>query len=59
MLAATSLTALAAVPVLVLSPVAARLGFVSVPAEIVVTITCIVLAYLACAEIAKRTALRI
>jgi P-type Mg2+ transporter len=58
MLAITSLTALAAAPILVVSPVAAKLGFVSVPAEIVATIISIVLAYLACAEIAKHIALR-
>jgi Mg2+-importing ATPase len=57
MLAMTSLTALAAAPLLVFSPAGAGLGFVVIPIEIVAAIILIVLAYLACAEIAKRTAL--
>jgi Mg2+-importing ATPase len=53
-LLATSLTALAAAPVLVLSPIAGALGFVRVPGGLAVAIAAIVLAYLACAEVAKR-----
>jgi P-type Mg2+ transporter len=53
-LIATSLAALAAAPILVLSPTATALGFVSVPSRLAVTIVVIVLAYLACAELAKR-----
>jgi len=52
-LIATSLAALAAAPILVLSPTATALGFVSVPSRLAVTIVVIVLAYLACAELAK------
>jgi Mg2+-importing ATPase len=54
LLLATSLAALAAAPILVLSPAAAILGFVPVPGGLAVTIAVIVLAYLACAELAKR-----
>ncbi len=57
-LIASSLAALAAAPFLVLSPVAASLGFVPVPHGLAVTIAVIVLAYLACAELAKRRANR-
>jgi Mg2+-importing ATPase len=53
-LVATSLIALAAAPVLVLSPVAGALGFVPLPGALAVAIVAIVLAYLACAEVAKR-----
>jgi len=52
-LIATSLAALAAAPILVLSPTATALGFVSVPSRLAVTIVVIVLAYLVCAELAK------
>jgi Mg2+-importing ATPase len=55
-LLATSLTALAAAPVLVLSPIAGVLGFVAMPSGLAVAIAAIVLAYLACAEVAKRWA---
>jgi Mg2+-importing ATPase len=55
-LIATSLAALAAAPILVLSPAASALGFVSVPSGLIITIVVIVLAYLACAEVAKRWA---
>jgi Mg2+-importing ATPase len=54
LLLATSLTALTAAPVLVLSPIAGALGFVAMPSGLAVTIAAIVLAYLACAEVAKR-----
>jgi Mg2+-importing ATPase len=50
----TSLAALAGAPVLVLSPIAASLGFVPVPGALAATIVVIILAYLACAEFAKR-----
>jgi Mg2+-importing ATPase len=53
-LLATSLAALAAAVILVLSPAAAALGFVPVPGGLAVTVAAIVLAYLACAEGAKR-----
>jgi hypothetical protein len=56
MLTVSSLTALAAAPLLVFSPAAARLGFVPTPMEIVATIVAIVVAYLGCAEFAKRIA---
>jgi Mg2+-importing ATPase len=55
-LIATSLAALAAAPILVRSPAAPALGFVSVPSGLMVTIVVIVLAYLACAELGKRWA---
>jgi P-type Mg2+ transporter len=55
-LVATSLTALAAAPILVFSPIANKLGFVAVPGGLIVTIAVIVFAYLAAAEIAKRAA---
>jgi len=55
-LIATSLTALAGALILVVSPAAATLGFVSVSSSLMLVIAVIVLAYLACAEIAKRVA---
>ena len=55
-LVATSLTALAAAPILVFSPIADKLGFVAVPGALIATIAVIVVAYLAAAEIAKRAA---
>ncbi len=55
-LVATSLTALAAAPILVFSPVAARLGFVPVPGALIATIGLIALTYLVVAEFAKRVA---
>jgi hypothetical protein len=53
-LIATSLSALAAAPLLVFSPTAAAFDCVSVPIQLAVTIVVVVLAYLACAELAKR-----
>ncbi len=55
-LIATSLTALAGALILVVSPAAATLGFVSVSSSLMLVIAVIVLVYLACAEIAKRVA---
>ena len=55
-LIATSLAALAGGLILVVSPVAATLGFVPVSSELTLTIAVIVLAYLACAEVAKHVA---
>jgi Mg2+-importing ATPase len=55
-LIATSLCALAAALVLVVSPIATIFGFVPVPTGLTLTILVIVLAYLACAEIAKGVA---
>jgi P-type Mg2+ transporter len=55
-LIATSLTALAGALILVVSPAAATLGFVSVSGTVTLTIAVIVAAYLACAEVAKRVA---
>jgi len=53
-LIASSLTALAAAPLLVVSPLAASLGFVPVPGALIATIVVIIMVYLACAELAKR-----
>ncbi|HEY7665330.1 MAG TPA: magnesium-translocating P-type ATPase [Xanthobacteraceae bacterium] len=50
----TSLAALAGAPLLVFSPIAPVLGFVAVPGGLILTIAAIVLAYLVCAELAKR-----
>jgi P-type Mg2+ transporter len=55
-LIATSLAALAGALILVVSPAAATLGFVSVSSSLMLVIAIIVLVYLACAEIAKRVA---
>jgi P-type Mg2+ transporter len=52
----TSLAALAGGLILVVSPAAATLGFVPVSSELTLTIAVIVLAYLACAEVAKHVA---
>jgi Mg2+-importing ATPase len=52
----TSLTALAGALILVVSPAAATLGFVPVSSGLTLTIAIIVLAYLACAEVAKHVA---
>jgi len=53
-LIASSLTALAAAPLLAVSPLAASLGFVPVPGALIATIVVIIMVYLACAELAKR-----
>ena len=55
-LIASSLAALAGALILVVSPIAAVLGFVPVSSGLAITIAVIVLAYLACAEIAKHVA---
>jgi len=52
----TSLAALAGALLLVVSPIAATLGFVPVSSGLTLTIVVIVLAYLACAEVAKNLA---
>jgi Mg2+-importing ATPase len=55
-LIATSLAALAGALVLVISPVAATLGFVPVPSGLTLTIVAIIVAYLVSAEVAKYVA---
>ena len=55
-LIATSLVALAGAIILVISPIAATLGFVPVSSGLAGTIAAVALAYLACAEIAKHVA---
>jgi len=55
-LIASSLAALAGALILVFSPAATTLGFVPLSSGLAVTIAVIVLAYLACAEFAKRIA---
>jgi Mg2+-importing ATPase len=56
LLIATSLVALAGAMILVISPIAAILGFVPVSSGLAGTIAVVALAYLACAEIAKHVA---
>lgn len=55
-LIASSLVALGAALILVVSPLAASLGFVPMPGTLAITIVVIVATYLVCAEIAKRAA---
>ena len=58
LLITTSLAALGGALLLVVSPIAATLGFVPVSSGLTLTIVGIVLAYLACAEVAKNLAYR-